>query len=262
MSTPRRHATMDMKATGWLWLLNNHSAGTTDRYDRSEQTKPCRKAAERIPQWLGRSPTVMHSAPSRGRRCPCHGVFTWYGQPTTQETYPRTATPSCLAALATSSNLRRLSSMLELMFLRLKASLAAVKIATSLAPALTAFSKPCRSPPPPGKPGYQQAHRGTHPTECQESPFWEASGTCQAGRPRNTIQVWCSKCSWDARLHLSSTAGTTCLHVGREDRVADARPFGHAAQDLCCISQLRHPLGAHKASGLHNGQPSIGQALN
>lgn len=51
--------------------------------------------------------------------------------------YPRTGTLAALAAVITSPNLSRLSSMEQLMFFLVKSSDAAPKIDTSLAPAAT-----------------------------------------------------------------------------------------------------------------------------
>jgi hypothetical protein len=56
--------------------------------------------------------------------------------------HPRTRTPCSRASATTPSNRWRLSSMLQLMFLRLNASLAAPKMATSSTPAFSAPSRP------------------------------------------------------------------------------------------------------------------------
>lgn len=59
-----------------------------------------------------------------------------------KETYPRTGTECSFAAMATARYLKRLSSMVQLIFDKENDSEADAKIATSLAPAETAASKP------------------------------------------------------------------------------------------------------------------------
>ena len=69
-------------------------------------------------------------------------LSTWIGQPTTQDTYPRTRSPASSARLTTGLKRCMLSSTLQFVFLLLKASVAAAKIETSLTPTSNAFSNP------------------------------------------------------------------------------------------------------------------------
>ena len=59
-----------------------------------------------------------------------------------EETYPRTGMVCSFAAVTTARYLKRLSSMVQLIFDKENDSEADAKIATSLAPADTAASKP------------------------------------------------------------------------------------------------------------------------
>lgn len=160
------------------------------------------------------------------------------------------ATPNKQQKIAASgarptSRLRRCGCNLQLRFLRLKASDAAVKMATSRAPAASAFSKPCTAAG-----GGRHWARGGIPVRTLVHNGWHQAG--HAGRRQGRRCRTCTVCLHPSQLRLSP-----CLHVGGEDGVARAWLLPHARQHICRIRQLWHPLGRAAAGWRHTGGPAL-----
>lgn len=121
----------------------------------------------------------------------------------------------CCTHTLTLSKPRRLSSTEQLRLRRLKASEAAVKMATSRAPAFIAFSKPWRRGEEEGRERLKRGSRGGF-----------SSGRVQGGQGKQ-----------------KAPPPSSYPHVGCEHGVAGAGVLPDAGQHIGRIRQLGHPLG-------------------